>query len=208
MAVIWTPYVGPTGVGATVTVPQLRQLQITFEDEDSQDLVLSSNIVDSATGYVQVTTFADTCDCERTAAFSAFSVVGNGPALGTTPLFFARSAIVCDDDGHAAGFLEGDDDDGWQHVPNWHAVQPSWSIPRYALTGQTIDGTTATPIAGVTVEAYDTPTDAVHGLATSDGSGNYTIPVFRPGPYYLRAYLAGSPDKAGTTRNDVTADPA
>lgn len=38
---------------------------------------------------------------------------------------------------------------------------------------------------------------------TSDGSGNWSIPINESGPFFLVEYLAGSPDRAGTSVNTL-----
>jgi hypothetical protein len=41
------------------------------------------------------------------------------------------------------------------------------------------------------------------GEMISDGSGNYSIQVWKPVPHQVMAYLAGSPDAMGVTVNTV-----
>ena len=81
---------------------------------------------------------------------------------------------------------------------------PSGSIVLHVL-GVTKDST-STPLGGVTVSLFLTSTNTLIGQTISDGSGNYDFPLFNPpGPFYLVAYKAGSPDVAGTTVNTLVA---
>lgn len=65
---------------------------------------------------------------------------------------------------------------------------------------------TSTPLGGVTVSLFLTSTNTLMGQTISDGSGNYNFTLFNPsGPFYVVAYLAGSPDVAGTTVNTIVA---
>ncbi len=74
-----------------------------------------------------------------------------------------------------------------------------------AITGFTRDATGAA-LAGATVRLYVTSTNTVFATVTSNGSGYYMFnDPANPGPFYARAYLSGSPDVAGTTRNDLIA---
>ena len=73
------------------------------------------------------------------------------------------------------------------------------------VTGVTRDSSSA-PLAGVTVSMFLTSTNAPMGQTISDGSGNYSFTLYSPpGPFYIIAYLAGSPDVAGTTVNTLVA---
>lgn len=58
---------------------------------------------------------------------------------------------------------------------------------------------------GMSVQALQAAgTAAADGVAVSDASGYYEIPVANPqGTYKVDAYLAGSPDIAGTTINTL-----
>lgn len=80
---------------------------------------------------------------------------------------------------------------------------------RWALSGVTKDST-GSPLGNCRVIAFETgrmsldQTDATVGETISDGSGNYSIETSLNGWHQLTAYLPGSPDVAGITRNDVT----
>jgi hypothetical protein len=75
---------------------------------------------------------------------------------------------------------------------------------RKKLTGTT-RGPGGAPLGGVSVQAIRAAGGvAADGTATSDSSGYYEIPVANPtGNYKVDAYLAGSPDVAGTTINTL-----
>jgi hypothetical protein len=62
------------------------------------------------------------------------------------------------------------------------------------------------PVAGATVDAFLTASDVKVGAATSFADGTYAVGTDNPisAQHYLVAYLAGSPDIAGTTVNTLT----
>lgn len=62
------------------------------------------------------------------------------------------------------------------------------------------------PLAGVNVESFRTSDDQTSGLSVqSRADGSYDCPtIFGAVPHYVRAYLAGSPDRAGTSVNTLT----
>ena len=59
------------------------------------------------------------------------------------------------------------------------------------------------PLAGVTVDLFHSDSDVKVATVISDGSGNFSFSVGIGEAYYAVAYLAGSPDMAGTTRNNL-----
>lgn len=62
-----------------------------------------------------------------------------------------------------------------------------------------------TPLPGCTVVVYTTVDDMPRGSTVSDASGNYSISVDgNAQTRYCVAYLAGSPDVAGTTVDTLT----
>jgi hypothetical protein len=74
---------------------------------------------------------------------------------------------------------------------------------RLFISGVTKDGTGAI-LPGCSVDLLRTVDDLLMERTTSDGSGNYSFVTVGVGEqYYVVAYLAGSPDVAGTTRNDL-----
>lgn len=74
---------------------------------------------------------------------------------------------------------------------------------RYKISGVTKDST-GTPLAGCTVDVFRTATDEITGTALSNDNGEYQVEAPTQNAHYAVAYKAGSPDVAGTTRNDVT----
>jgi hypothetical protein len=92
------------------------------------------------------------------------------------------------------------------------AVKGAWPIrpktgrpPSVILRifGLTKDSTGAV-LGNCAVHLFDTATDAEIEQTTSDASGNYSFRYASTKPFYVVAYLAGSPDVAGTTVNTLT----
>lgn len=72
---------------------------------------------------------------------------------------------------------------------------------RMVLSGQSQDGTGA-PLANCQVMLFRTPDKAFVGETVSDGSGNWSFDILVGGPFFYVEYKAGSPDVAGTSKND------
>lgn len=73
----------------------------------------------------------------------------------------------------------------------------------WTLSGITKDSTGAA-LAGCTVSLYRTTDDRLMEKVISDGSGAYRFSTIGLSEtYYVVAYKPGSPDVAGTTRNDL-----
>lgn len=72
------------------------------------------------------------------------------------------------------------------------------------IKGQCID-VSSNPLSGVVVQAFRTSDDAFAGYEVqSREDGSYDLPTNFPGVnHYVVAYLAGSPDRAGTTVNTL-----
>lgn len=99
------------------------------------------------------------------------------------------------------GALEiGDDFDGVSHFQRDRADEP-WSFPKYTITGQTIDGVSGTVLTGVTVRVYRSDDDTLDQIATSDGLGNFSFPIFDQRPRMVVAHSGATP--SGVTRRDV-----
>jgi hypothetical protein len=83
---------------------------------------------------------------------------------------------------------------------------PKFSIPgAFRLTGTTRDSSGA-PLGNCKVSLF-TKGDVEIAETRSDGAGAFTFTTNQnSGTYYLVAYLAGSPDVAGTTANTLTID--
>ena len=106
------------------------------------------------------------------------------------PAFFSRISI-----GPVASPFRGDPGAGFEGLfPQKNLI----------VSGVTRDSS-SNPLAGCTVKLYDTPTDALIAQTVSDASGNYSFTVSLYGPFYVVAYLPGSPDVAGTTINTLIA---
>lgn len=56
-------------------------------------------------------------------------------------------------------------------------------------------------LAGCDVRLYSAATNAVLAATTSDSGGNFSFTGAGTGPFYIRAYLPGSPDVAGVSSN-------
>ena len=81
-------------------------------------------------------------------------------------------------------------------------MRPMPQQPSLTITGVTRDSTGAA-LGGVSLEVFRTDGTLV-SRTTSDGSGNFvTDPVGLGATYQVDAYLSGSPDVAGTTKNNL-----
>jgi len=80
-------------------------------------------------------------------------------------------------------------------------TEDPWSIARYAIAGQTLDCDTSAPIAGVTVRQFRSVDNGYVQTVTSNGTGDYNIPVYDQEDYFLTAHVVNSP--AGITRRDL-----
>lgn len=82
----------------------------------------------------------------------------------------------------------------WQPLP----------VVRWQITGTTKNAS-GTAIGGVSVDLFATNNDAVADRTISDtvSVGAYSFSVGLSQQYYAVAYLAGSPDTAGTTVNTL-----
>jgi hypothetical protein len=83
---------------------------------------------------------------------------------------------------------------------------PKFSIPgAFRLTGTTRDSTGAT-LGNCRVHLFNSA-DVEIAETVSDGAGAFSFTTAQnSGTYYLVAYLPGSPDVAGTTKNTLTID--
>ena len=72
------------------------------------------------------------------------------------------------------------------------------------IKGLAVD-TSDAPLSGVNLQAFRTSDDAFAGYEVqSRTDGSYDLPTNFPGVnHYVVAYLAGSPDRAGTTVNTL-----
>lgn len=75
--------------------------------------------------------------------------------------------------------------------------------PRLTISGFTLTGAGAA-LGTCVVQLFRTATDALVEESTSDGSGVFSFnPVGLGQLYYVVAYKAGTPDRAGTTKNII-----
>lgn len=81
-------------------------------------------------------------------------------------------------------------------------VKPKGFTP--SLTGISRDAN-GLPLGNCTIKMFRNWDDAMIASTVSDGSGNYTLYPPSSGPYYLVEYLAGSPDVAGISKNNLVA---
>jgi hypothetical protein len=123
------------------------------------------------------------------------------PALGVSSV---EGVGRCGAHGGAPG-TSGTGDQGVGSTGGSNKARPFRSQPFdnrcYPISGVTKDSTGA-PLAGVTVDLFDTRTDVKLDSEVSDGSGAYVFNV-TSGPFYIVAYKAGEPDVAGTTVNTL-----
>lgn len=81
---------------------------------------------------------------------------------------------------------------------------PVFNTRNASLSGVTRDGS-GNPLGSCTVHLFQALNDTQISTTISDGSGNFTFLPTASGPFYLVAYLPGSPDVAGTTVNTLVA---
>jgi hypothetical protein len=75
--------------------------------------------------------------------------------------------------------------------------------PRFQISGTTKDSS-GSALGGCTVHLFATVSDEIVDAQVSDANGVYVCPTVLPGySHYVVAYLAGSPDVAGTTVNTL-----
>ena len=83
------------------------------------------------------------------------------------------------------------------------ALLPVPNMPGLYITGFTLTGA-GVALAGCTLKLYNVVTGMREQVFTSDGSGMFTSDPVKPGVLYnIDAYLAGTPDLAGTTVNTL-----
>src|SRR5258706_13707919 len=82
-----------------------------------------------------------------------------------------------------------------------NGVTPVFTYP-YSIAGITKDAS-GNALGNCMVQIFRTADDSYVSQVTSDANGNYNIPASNLFQHYLVAYLAGSPDVAGTTVNTL-----
>ena len=95
--------------------------------------------------------------------------------------------------------LDGNDCDQWSP---WQRNNAGNGATKF-LTGQCRDADNAI-VGGAVVAAFRTSDNEPAGQSAADDQGNFEIgTVFAGVGHFITAYRAGSPDIAGTTRNDL-----
>lgn len=92
----------------------------------------------------------------------------------------------------------------WLLPVQWDIPDPGAGNSGYRkLVGVTRDqGGNIVP--NVPVGAYNVTTGSLEASATSDSAGNYVLWVRTSNNYFVAGFLAGSPDRQGTTDNNLT----
>lgn len=108
-----------------------------------------------------------------------------------------------------AGAPIGSDGAGWYDLSMKDLFEPyscdgAGTQTLKFLKGQCVDASDVA-LAGVNVQAFRTSDDAFAGYEVqSRTDGSYDLPTNFPGvQHYVVAYIAGSPDRAGTTANTL-----
>lgn len=83
-----------------------------------------------------------------------------------------------------------------------HTLRPL-PATKWRISGITKDST-GTVLATCVVDVFKTSDDVIQGTNTSNANGEYLVEVPTQVNHYAVAYKAGSPDVAGTTRNDLS----
>lgn len=81
-------------------------------------------------------------------------------------------------------------------------LDPYFPQANKVISGVTRDAA-GSPLAGCTVRLFNALTNANEQTVVSDAGGNYAFTVDPTQVYYVVGYIAGSPDRAGTTVNTL-----
>ena len=95
--------------------------------------------------------------------------------------------------------------------PPWECRHQDWEYPHVYSSGhafpKVITGVAyaagGTPLAGATVKLFNTATGALMQTVIADAAGNYVVSDPNNVACFVVAYMAGSPDVAGTTVNTL-----
>ena len=79
---------------------------------------------------------------------------------------------------------------------------PTFQPPDGVISGVSRDSTGAA-LGGCTVDLFRQGDQQWMARTVSDGSGNYSFTVMQSTPWFVRFDLEGSPDRAGTTKNNI-----
>lgn len=107
--------------------------------------------------------------------------------------------------------FQGTSDNGATVATIWESAHQmwEWNFPptgvhvRKKISGVTKDSTGAV-LAGATVQIFNTSTGLLVDTVVSDSAGNYYASDPNAVNCFAVAYEAGSPDVAGTTKNNLT----
>lgn len=114
------------------------------------------------------------------------------------------SSAFCGDTGNGYSYFGNNNNGGWNVAFEESDYGNGGAYEPLHVTGQTLNSLGA-PLPGVTVLLFLTATNAFVGQVTSDANGNYAAPTPWTGQnHFVVAYLAGSPDVAGTTIDELT----
>ena len=125
---------------------------------------------------------------------------GSTTAAATTSSIAATAASAA---GAAISLSTGEDAGGVTGAAA--GTSSATAIGRLSLRGYTRDGA-GLALAGATVRIFRTADDTIAEKIDADGTGRYVFYVDEAGPFYAVAYLAGAPDRVGTTVNTLEAD--
>lgn len=92
--------------------------------------------------------------------------------------------------------------DGARQYWEWDFLPTGGHVPKKVI-GQTLNNV-GTPVANVTVMLFNTATNLIVDVQTSDAGGNYQLNDPNATTNYVVAYLPGSPDVSGTTVDTLT----
>lgn len=81
--------------------------------------------------------------------------------------------------------------------------RPIGAAVNYALTGISADENGAA-LAACGVFVFHDGNQSFIGQTVSDGGGNWTLYPGQSGPFWVREYKAGAPNRAGTSDNGQT----
>jgi len=83
----------------------------------------------------------------------------------------------------------------------WFSFQQT-GFSSFTLSGVSRDSTGAI-LGNCVIDLFLTGTDILQQSTVSDAAGNFWFSLMAPGPYYIVAYKAGSPDVTGATANTL-----
>jgi hypothetical protein len=75
----------------------------------------------------------------------------------------------------------------------------------FSIRGVTCAAAGGAPLAGCRVDLFALGSTRQILTTVSDGSGNFRFDTNATGPFFLRAYLSGSPDVAGVSVSNLMA---